>query len=420
MMKKSTATTICVLACVCTFIVASVLTAGAGLAFLEGSGMLQHAPQPQASAQPGATAAPAAAADYSRLDEIRSIYHNQALTDVTDQQLLDGASEGMAMGSGDLYSEFFTKDEYNQFQQQEAGNYVGIGVSVYIDKQDGLITALKVYKGSPAEKGGMLPGDKIIKVNGADVTAMSMDQTVDLVRGDPGSQVSITVLRNQDQVDLTMTREAITVDFTSWNMIDGQADMGYINISEFSGNAATLFDQAVKDLKSKGMKGFVLDLRDNPGGSLDVVTPIADELFPAGPIITMIDRNGNVIDKINSNASYLNMPMVVLVNGNTASASELLSGGIQDYKVGTLVGTTTYGKGVGQDFATLTDGSVLKYTAFKYLTGGGRCPQSIGIKPDIEVDLDQAVKDNPQLLCTAQDNQYQAAIQELQKLIDSK
>jgi carboxyl-terminal processing protease len=420
MIRKSAAVTACVIACVCTFIVASVFTAGAGLAILSGAGMLRSAaerPLPTA----GATAQPAKAGDYSRLDEIRNIYHNYALTDVTDQDLLDGAAYGMAYGSGDMYSEFFTADDFKEFQQQEQGNYVGIGVSVNVDPRDKLITAITVYKGSPAEKAGMLPGDKILKVDDTDVTPLNLDETVKLVRGEPGTQVRITVLRGEDQVELTMTRAAVKVEFATGEMVED--GIGYVKILEFNGNAADLFDKIVKDLKGKGMKGFILDLRNNPGGSLDVVAPIADALFPAGPIITMEDRNGKVVDQINSKAGYLNMPMVVLVNENSASASELLCGGIQDYGVGTLVGVTTYGKGVAQSFATLSDGSVLKYTADKYLTGGGpdgskaRCPQSVGVQPDIVVELDEAAKDNPLLLNTPQDNQYMRALQELRKMV---
>jgi len=261
----------------------------------------------------------------------------------------------------------------------------------------------------------MVAGDKIIAINGADVTTKSLDETVKLVRGEAGSQVQVTVLRGKDTKVLTMTRAEVVANRTEWKMLDN--NIGYIKIIEFNGNAATLFDQAIKELKAQGMKGFILDLRNNPGGSLNIVAPIADELFPKGPIIKMVDKNNKVVDEIDSNESHIGLPMVVLVNENSASASELLSGGIQDYKVGTLIGVTTYGKGVAQSFATLTDGSVLKYTADKYLTGGGRCPQSVGIKPDIEVKLDQAVVDNPLLLCTDKDNQYQRGIEELTKMI---
>lgn len=408
MVKKSSAITVCIVVCVFTFVIATVLTAAGGYLYLKGNNMLLQ----QGSQAPT-----------SRLDEIKSIYHNLALNDVPDDKLMDGAAKGMAWGSGDIYSAFFTADEFKEFRKEEAGTYVGIGVSVNVDPKDKLITAVTIYKDSPAEKAGMLAGDKIIKVNDTDVTALTQEQTVKLVRGDAGTQVRITVLRDSDTKELTMTRAEVKMNFTIYNMLPN--NIGYIRIYEFSGdikqdnNAAALFNKAVTELKAQGMKGFILDLRNNPGGSLDIVAPIADALFPAGPIITMVDRTGKEVpgSKIISNPGMIGLPMVVLVNENSASASELLSGGIQDYKVGTLIGVTTFGKGVAQSFASLSDGSVLKYTADKYLTGGGRCPQTVGIKPDIEVEASDELKKNPNLFCTDKDNQFQRAVEELTRMI---
>jgi carboxyl-terminal processing protease len=424
MIRKSTATTICVLACVCTFIVASVLTAGAGLAFLSGAGMLNRAATPEETAQP---------TDYSRLDEIRRIYHTYALNDVDDQDLLDGAAMGMAYGSGDLYSQFFTEEDFSQYTSQESGNYVGIGVLVGLDKKDSLLTVTNVFVDSPAEKAGMRIGDKLIGVNGADITAMAQEDVIGLVKGESGTEVSIAVLRGEDEVVLTMVRSAVAVNYTKKRMLDG--GIGYIQLYEFGGdidnpnNAYAEFKKDIEDLKSQGMKGLLLDLRNNPGGNLDIAQYIADELLPAGPIVSMLDRNGDAVkmydpksrrqvDKLESDAHALGLPLVVLVNENSASASELLCGDIQDYRVGTLVGVTTFGKGIAQTFRSLADGSVLKYTYAKYLTGGGRCPQTVGIQPDVEVELDDAVKKDPMLLCTDRDNQYQRGIEELGKMIN--
>ena len=409
MVKKSTAIIVSVVLCVVTFAAGVALTGVGGYALLLGSGQLKG---------PGASATPAngAGVDCSRLDEIRAIYHSDALEDVTDQMLVDGAAKGMAGNSGDDYSTYFTPEEWAEFNRQEEGKYVGIGVSVNVDTKDNLITAVNVYKGSPAEKGGMRVGDKIVKVDDTDVAGMELDAVVKLVRGEAGSQVRVAVLRGDNEtVELTFTRAEVVVNRTEWKLLDG--GIGYIKILEFNGNAAELFDQAIRELKGQGMKGLVLDLRYNPGGSLDVVAPIADELFPKGPIIQMVNRAGEVEQQIDSKASYLNIPMVVLVNEYSASASELLCGGIQDYKVGTLVGVTTYGKGIAQSFKVFDDGAALRYTADKYLTGGGRSPHKVGIKPDIEVVLDQAVVDNPDLLCTDQDNQYTRALEEIRKMV---
>ena len=412
MVKKSTFFIACAVVCAFTFVVAAGLTAVGGYTYMSYNGYLNSSriEGPTATKQLSG-----GAISYSRLDEIRAVYHSKALDDVPDQTLIDGAAKGMAVGSGDTYSTYFTPDEWKEFNKQEAGKYVGIGVSVNVDPKDKLITAVNVYKNSPAANGGMQMGDKIIKVNDTDVAGLSLEETVKLVRGEAGTQVKITILRGQETLELTFTRAEVIVDRTEWKMLDN--GMGYIKILEFNGNAADLFTKAIAELKAQGMKGLILDLRNNPGGSLNVVVPIADTLFPAGPIIKMVDRNGKVVEQENSDARYLNLPMVVLVNENSASASELLCGGIQDYKVGTLVGVTTYGKGIAQSFQVFDDGAALRYTADKYLTGGGRSPHKVGIKPDVEVKLADEVVKNPLLLNTDKDNQYMRAIEELTKLL---
>ena len=410
MVKKSSAVLACVIVGLCAVAVTASLMLGGFVVYGAHNGILSRTPQ----VTPGASGSPATL-DYSRLDEIRAVLHQEALTDVPDQQLVDGAAKGMVAGTGDVYANYFTADEYKQFNSDEEGKYVGIGASVNVDPKDNFITIVTVYKDSPADKGGLHPGDKLLAVDGKDVTAMTVDEAVKLVKGEAGTEVKLTVQRLQEQLDLTMTRAEVLADRTEWKMLDN--NIGYIKIIEFNGNAADLFEKAVNELKDQGAKGFVLDLRNNPGGSYDIVVKIADMLFPSGPIITLEDKDGNKENIATSGPSYLNMPMTVLVNENSASASELLSGGIQDYKVGTLIGTTTYGKGVAQDFYQFPDGAALKYTSHRYLTGGGRCPQGTGITPDITVELDKAVQDDPFLLCTEQDNQYQRAIEELKKMI---
>ncbi len=414
MVKKSSAILACVIVGLCAVFVTGSLMLGGFVIYRAQSGQWNHSTQ-----VPSATGETAAAdqLDYSRLDEIRDVLHQQALNDPADEDLVNGAAKGMVAGTGDVYAQYFTADEYKEFNSDEAGEYVGIGASVNVGSEDNLITIVNVYKGSPAEKGGLQTGDKLLAVDGTDVTTMTVDDAVKLVKGEAGTQVKLTIQRQSETKELTLTRAQVTVDRTEWKMLDNK--MGYIKIIEFNGNAATLFEKAVNELKDQGAKGFVLDLRNNPGGSYDIVVSIADQLFPAGPIITLEDKNGNKTNIATSGASYLNMPMVVLVNENSASASELLSGGIQDYKVGTLVGTTTYGKGVAQDFYQFPDGSALKYTSSRYLTGGGRCPQDVGITPDIQVELNEAVQKDATLLCTDQDNQYTTAIAELKKLLDA-
>jgi carboxyl-terminal processing protease len=224
-------------------------------------------------------------------------------------------------------------------------------------------------------------------------------------------------LRNEEVKSYTVERRAVTMDRVEWHMIDDKT--GFIQIIEFNGNAYTLFSQALQELQAQGMQALVLDLRNNPGGNYDLVVAIADRLLPEGPIVTLVDKNGKELDRRDSDAHQLGIPLVVLINQYSASASELLAGNIKDYGVGTLVGVTTYGKGVGQNFYKFDDGAVARYTAFEYRTGGGNCPQDVGIEPDIPVELNEEALSNPLLRNTPDDAQYMAALSELQKKMTS-
>lgn len=353
-------------------------------------------------------------ADYQRLEEVYQYIQQNYIDDIDRDEMINTAIQGMVYGSGDKYATYFTPDEYAVFLQEDSGEYVGIGVLVNTDTADGLLTVAQVYKDSPAREAGMQTGDKIIGVDGESIIGIDYMLVIDRVRGHEGEEVTITIVRGDKELDLTMVRRKVVSEQAEWHMIDDE--LGYIQIYQFSGNASKLFHQAVEELLDQGAQGFVLDLRNNPGGDKTLVVEIADTLFPEGRIITLVDNQGNE-DVDYSDADYLNMPLVTLINENSASASELLSGGIQDYGVGTLVGETTFGKGVAQGFLPFEDGAVLRLTMSKYLTGGGRCPQDVGIEPDVEVILDEAVRNNPSLYGTEQDNQLQKAIEILQDMI---
>ena len=356
-------------------------------------------------------------AKYSRLEELSQYIKDNYIYDTDDQKMVDGAAKGLVFGIEDPYAAYFTPEEYAEFAQAEKGTYVGIGVLVNQDQKDKTLTVAQVYRDSPAANAGILPGDKIIGVNGESVVGLDFMVVVDMVRGEAGTEVEITFLRDGEDMDITMVRAEVTAERVEWRMVED--GIGYIKLYEFSGNCSILFHEALDDLIQKGAKGFVLDLRYNPGGDKNIVVEIADTLFPKGPIITLEDNKGNrMVDS--SDSRYLNMPLVTLINEHSASASELLSGGIQDYGVGTLVGETTFGKGVAQSFTGFEDGAVLRLTTDRYLTPNGRCPQDVGISPDVEVALDEKVKENPVLLTTEDDNQMQKALEILRKEINDK
>ncbi|MDD4797556.1 MAG: S41 family peptidase [Eubacteriales bacterium] len=357
--------------------------------------------------------------DYDLLAEISSYVQSYSIWAGDADILTRNAAQGIAYADNDVYAQYYTPEDYAELQQQQEGNYVGIGVSVSTDTTDGLVVVRDVYDDSPAAQAGIQVGDKILSVDAVDVTVLTMDELVDLVRGEAGTQVTLGLLRGADEVSVTVTRNEVIQHRTLWAMKDD--GIGYIRITEFNGNAYTLFVQAVQELTAQNARGIILDLRNNPGGMQDIVVPIADILLPKGPVLSLVDRDGNLVDEDTSDSNYWGIPLVVLVNEYTASAAELLSGSIQDYEMGTIVGVTTYGKGVAQSFYPLSNGGVLKITATKYLTGGGHCPQDVGITPDIEVELpDEVYEDYTNRFCNPDyDAQYAAALGELARLIDA-
>ena len=353
---------------------------------------------------------------YQRLEEVRQYIEENYIGEVDEQTMIDEAIKGLVYGSGDKYGTYFTPEEALQFEDQNEGKYGGIGVVVNIDTETNILTVTQVYRNTPAEKAGFLPGDIIYKVDGTEVIGFESNEVVDMVKGDAGTEVVVTVLRGAKEIDMPMTRDIIIAERAEWRMVEG--NIAYIKLYEFNGNCAELFHEAVNELVVEGgAQGMILDLRYNPGGDKGIVVDIADTLLPKGPIITLIDNKGNSeID--NSDAAYLGLPLVVLVNELSASASELLSGAIQDYEgIGVIIGETTYGKGVAQSFTYWPDGALLRYTSSQYLTPSGRCPQDVGIIPDIEVILDEEVTNDPKLLTTEKDNQMQEAIRVVKDII---
>lgn len=352
---------------------------------------------------------------YEKLEQVYQYIKSNYIEDIDEQTMIDGAIKGLVNGSGDKYATYFTPEESKQFYSESEGKYAGIGVVVSIDNEKRILTVTQVYKNTPAAKAGFLPGDIIYKVDGEEVIGLESIEVINLVKGDEGTNVLITVLRNNTEVDMPMIRAIIIAERAEWKMVAG--NIGYIKLFEFNGNCATLFHKGLQELLEQGAEGLILDLRYNPGGDKDIVVEIADTLLPKGPIITLVDNKGNKqIDS--SDAQFLDLPLVVLVNEHSASASELLSGAIQDYEgIGVIIGVTTYGKGVAQGFKFWKDGSMLRLTTNKYLTPNGTSPQDVGIIPDIEVILNEEVVENTELLATEKDNQMNEAIRIVKEII---
>jgi carboxyl-terminal processing protease len=336
---------------------------------------------------------------------------------VDENKLLEGAISGMAQAVDDPYTVYYTAKQMKDFMEKQSGNYVGIGVTVYMDEND-LLTVSETFAGSPAKEAGMRIGDKIVKVDGEDVTPIKDSELiVQKIRGVPGTNVEVTVYRPEinDYITFNMVRQVINLVYIHSDMLEG--NIGYIQLKLFDEDISYDFANHVNKLIMNGAKGIILDLRNNPGGDYEQVVRIADMIVPEGIIVYTEDRNGKREEK-KSDANELNIPMTVLINEYSASASEILSAAIKEYGKGTLVGKTTFGKGLVQSIVRLEGGAGLKYTVSKYYTPSGVCIQDVGVTPDIEVENDQqyryySIEDIPE----GEDRQLACAIQEINRLI---
>lgn len=349
----------------------------------------------------------------AKFNKVRSILKNEYYENVDENKLLEGAIAGMADSLGDPYTAYYTKEEWKMYSESITGSYVGIGVSISLG-EDNLVTIVEPFEGSPAEEAGMKKGDKIIRVDGKDVRGVKDgDAVVNMIRGPEDTKVKITVYRpsNGEMLEFDLTRKKIKIANIKSRMLED--NIGYIRIVKFDSEINKYFNEHLNKLISSGMKALVIDVRDNPGGYYDQVVAICDRLLPEGTIVYTEDKYKRQ-DIKKSDAKELGMPIAVLINGNSASASEILAGAIKDHKKGTLVGTKTFGKGLVQASSTLDDGSGLKVTIARYFTPSGVCIHGAGIMPDIEIDVPEEYKDSPiSDIPPEKDIQLKAAVENL-------
>lgn len=325
--------------------------------------------------------------------------------DVSDEDLREFLIKGYVSGLGDPYSVYYDKDETESLFEATEGKFGGIGVSITQDYETGAMTFVNVYEDGAGAEAGFQAGDILYKVDGEDVTGQDLNNVVAKIKGKEGSNVEITVFRGDDMEEYTATatRKIVEVQTVEHEMKDD--GVGYIQITEFDDVTYDQFTSALEDLTGQGMTGLVIDLRNNPGGNLDTVCDILDLILPEGTILSTKDKNGEGDTYTSDEEHKLEIPMSVLTNENSASASEIFAGAIQDYGVGTLVGTTTFGKGIVQQIFPLTDGTSIKLTISEYFTPSGRNIHGIGIEPDVEIEYEYDVE-NPDA-----DNQLEKAIE---------
>lgn len=347
-----------------------------------------------------------------KLEKIEDLINKNFYFEDEEQAKQDGIIKGYMEGLDDPYSVYYTAEEYAEFMEDTEGEYVGVGVQLSQNAETKVITVVKVFDG-PASEAGIQAEDIITKVNGEDITSQDIDAVVDKVRGKEGTDVTIGVYRGADASDheYTMPRRKVENPTVEYKMLED--NIGYIAVSSFYEVTADQYIAAVKDLESRGMEGLVVDLRDNGGGLLDIAVDMLDYMLPAGKIVYTEDKDGNVTSEYTStNEEQFTKPLAVLVNGYSASASEIFAGAIKDYELGTLVGTNTYGKGIVQRMFPLDDGSAIKLTIAKYFTPNGNDIHKVGIKPEIEVELDvESYRDSK----GEKDNQLDAAMDDILK-----
>jgi len=346
----------------------------------------------------------------SKMNVIKQIIDKYYLEDVHETDLVEGMYKGLVDGLGDPYSVYYTKDEFQSLMESTNGVYCGIGVTVSQDANTGIITLVKPFENSPGLKAGILPGDILYKVDGTEVTGMELSSVVAMIKGEEGTTVNLTIIREgeRENIELTVERQQIEIPTISYEVL--KDNIGYIYISEFDTVTQPQFISALEDLNNQGIVGLVVDLRDNPGGNLDVVKNILDQILPEGMIVYTEDKYGNKDEYKSDEEHQFTKPLAVLINGNSASASEIFAGAVKDYGIGTLVGTKTFGKGIVQRLIELGDGTAMKLTISKYYTPNGYNIHKIGIEPDVLVELDDTLKSQA-VITHDEDNQLQKAIE---------
>jgi len=315
---------------------------------------------------------------------IRSEYF---LEEVSDEDLETGLYKGLMAALGDPYSEYYTPEEYMDLIQGSEGIYYGIGAYVSMDSELNMPKISGVFKNSPALEAGLRANDLIYMVGDEYMSGKTLSEVVSYIRGEENTTVDVTIIRDGEEMVVTVTRRRVEAPTVESKMLDD--NMGYLQITEFDDVTTNQFKNAMAELYADGMKGLILDLRANPGGNLATVVEIAQELLPEGTIVYTETKEGKRKTYTCDGKKEIKIPMVVLVDGNSASASEILAGAIQDYKKGTLVGKTTFGKGIVQTVRSISrDGSAIKLTVSGYFTPNGRNIHKIGIEPDVECEFD--------------------------------
>lgn len=354
-------------------------------------------------------------------DSIKKVKGIEALIDQyyleeTDHEAMESyLYKGLVAGLGDPYSGYYTPEELKSVNESTEGEYRGIGVVMQQDVTTGEVTATRCYEGAPGAEAGMLPGDIIYKVNGETTADKELSEVVKSIKSSDSETVNLEIIRegNSEHLNLDIQLRPVEIPMIAYEMLEDH--IGYIQIYEFAEVTAPQYLAAYEELENQGMERLIVDLRNNPGGLLTSVCSVLDHILPEGLVVYTEDKYGDRKEYTCDGKNELQIPLAVLVNGNSASASEIFAGAVQDYGIGKLVGTTTYGKGIVQQIIPLKDGSAVKLTISKYYTPKGRSIHETGLEPDVEIDLEESLKQKVTVEKN-EDNQLQKAIEVLQEM----
>ena len=346
-----------------------------------------------------------------KLNYLESLIDEEYLDEKDEDSLREGLYAGLMSGLNDPYSVYYTAEQYKELNTSNEGSYVGIGAVLQKD-EDGGAQIVQLYEGGSGEQAGLKKGDVLKAIDGEDVTEKETADIAAMIRESDKDSVTLTVQRaeQKETLDIKVEIRDVEIQTVSHEMLDDET--GYIRISEFSEVTSNQYKKAFEDLQDKGIKKLVVDLRNNPGGLLNAVCDVLRQILPEGLIVYTEDKNGKKEEEKCDGKNELNMPLAVLVNGSSASASEIFAGAVKDYGIGMIVGTTTYGKGVVQTIQPLTDGSAVKITIAKYFTPKGNDINKKGITPDVEAELSEGSADWTELT-HEEDTQLQAALKEI-------
>lgn len=320
-----------------------------------------------------------------KLNAIDSVLESFYFGDVDDETAKDNIYKAYLSSYGDKYTMYYTADEYKALKESTNGKFYGIGAVCQLSGEGGVLL-VDVYDNGAGYQAGLRSGDRVVNVDGRDITDMELSSAVALIKGDKGTSVTLEVIRGTERLTFSAVRDAVEAKTVSYTLLDN--NIGYLSISQFEEVTTKQFKAAVEDLQSQGMKGLVIDIRNNPGGLLDTVVGMLKYMLPDGLIVYTEDKQGNRKEYKGQDNDEFNLPLAVIVNGNSASASEIFAGAIQDYGKGTIIGTQTYGKGIVQTVKPLTDGSAIKFTIAKYFTPKGQDIHGKGVAPDMVVEYD--------------------------------